>query len=261
MSRAQLSPVRTQIRVIGALVLREMLTRYGRKNIGFFWLFIEPMIFTVAIAGLWTLVRAHTVSSLPIIAFAVTGYSSVLLWRNMPSRCMHAIEANQSLMYHRQVKLFDIYISRLLLESAGVTLSFVALTLVFMALGLMAEPENALQVLFAWLLLTWFGMSLALTIGPLGERYPIVEKIWFPASYILFPLSGAAFILDSVPPGVRELLLYFPMVHGVEMLREGYFGSVFRSYYDVTYLAVTSAVLTFIGLAQVRIAGRGVVLQ
>ncbi|MFN5779339.1 MAG: capsule polysaccharide export ABC transporter permease, partial [Novosphingobium sp.] len=35
-----------QRRVIGALLLREMLTRYGRNNIGFLWLFVEPMLFT-----------------------------------------------------------------------------------------------------------------------------------------------------------------------------------------------------------------------
>jgi capsular polysaccharide transport system permease protein len=34
-----------QIRVIGALMVREMLTTYGRKNLGFLWLFLEPLIF------------------------------------------------------------------------------------------------------------------------------------------------------------------------------------------------------------------------
>ena len=31
-------------RVIGALLLRELLTRYGRNNIGFLWLFVEPRV-------------------------------------------------------------------------------------------------------------------------------------------------------------------------------------------------------------------------
>jgi ABC-type polysaccharide/polyol phosphate export permease len=33
--------------VLGALLIRELLTRYGRHNIGFLWLFVEPMIFTL----------------------------------------------------------------------------------------------------------------------------------------------------------------------------------------------------------------------
>src|SRR5687768_17132883 len=73
-------------RVIGALLLRELLTRYGRNNIGFLWLFVEPMIFTLIITALWSATRTIHGSSIPIVAFAVTGYSSLLLWRNMPGR-------------------------------------------------------------------------------------------------------------------------------------------------------------------------------
>ena len=35
----------------------------------------------------------------------------------------------------------------------------------------------------------------------------VVEKIWHPISYLLFPLSGAAFIADAFPPSIREIVL------------------------------------------------------
>src|SRR3954468_3184908 len=92
---------RVQQRVIHALLMREILTRYGRHNIGFLWLFVEPMIFTTGVTILWSLTKSVHGSTLPIVAFALTGYSSVLLWRNMPARCIGAIEPNLSLMYHR----------------------------------------------------------------------------------------------------------------------------------------------------------------
>ena len=81
-----LRSLRIQMRVIGALLMREVLTRYGRHNIGFLWLFIEPMLFTLGVTALWTFSNVHHGSNIPIVAFAVTGYSSVLLWRNMPGR-------------------------------------------------------------------------------------------------------------------------------------------------------------------------------
>ncbi len=85
--------LRVQGRVLWALLLREMLTRYGRHNIGFLWLFVEPMLFTLGVAALWTAAKAYQGSNLPIVAFALTGYSSVLLWRNMPGRCIGALGA------------------------------------------------------------------------------------------------------------------------------------------------------------------------
>ena len=70
--------------------MREVITRYGRHNIGFLWLFVEPMMFTLGVTALWSLAGMHHSSTLPIVAFAVTGYSSVLLWRNMPGSCGNA---------------------------------------------------------------------------------------------------------------------------------------------------------------------------
>jgi ABC-2 type transport system permease protein/capsular polysaccharide transport system permease protein len=99
-----------QRRVVWALTLREMLTRFGRHNIGFLWLFVEPMLFTLGVTALWTATKAVHGSDLPIVAFAVTGYSSVLLWRNMPSRCINAVTPNLSLLYHRNVRPLDIYL-------------------------------------------------------------------------------------------------------------------------------------------------------
>jgi ABC-type polysaccharide/polyol phosphate export permease len=248
-----------QRRVVYALLMREILTRYGRHNIGFLWLFVEPMIFTLGVTALWYVAGANHGSSLPIAAFALTGYSSVLLWRNMPSRCILSITPNLSLMYHRNVKVIDIFIARLVLEAAGASISFALLTLVFASIGWISLPENLLQVLLAWLLLTWFGFSLAILLGSLSEQYEFIEKLWHPIQYLLFPLSGAAFMVDALPPTAQKYLLYLPMVNGIEMLREGYFGSTIRAHYDLSYMIFSCLLLTLLGLAQTQIVSRKVI--
>lgn len=248
-----------QRRVIWALVLREILTRYGRHNIGFLWLFVEPMIFTLAVTALWTATKTFHGSDLPIVAFAITGYSSVLLWRNMPGRCIGAMQPNLGLLYHRDVRPLDIYLSRIILEAAGATISFVALFLFFYAIDWLTLPQNVLQVIGGWVMLGWFGFGLALFLGALSEHHETVEKIWHPISYIMFPLSGAAFLVDVLPPAAREYVLLLPMVHGVEYLREGYFGSQFTAHYDMAYLFVVNMVLTLLGLARARYVSMTVV--
>jgi ABC-type polysaccharide/polyol phosphate export permease len=250
-----------QRRVIYALLMREVLTRFGRHNIGFLWLFVEPMLFTLGVTALWTIAGLNHGSSLPIVAFALTGYSSVLLWRNMPARAIGSITPNLSLMYHRNVKVIDVFISRLLLEAAGATISFVVLSIIFISIGWMKPPENVLQVILAWVMLAWFGSSLAILLGALSERSEIIDKLWHPAAYLLFPLSGAAFMVDALPPLGQKYILYLPMVHGVEMLREGYFGSAVRAYYDLSYMALCCSILSLLGLAQTRIVSRKVMTQ
>lgn len=241
-----------QKRVFGALLMREIITRFGRHNIGFLWLFAEPMMFTLGVTALWTIAGLHKVSDLPIVAFAVTGYSSVLLWRSMPSRCISAIEPNLPLLYHRNVRLLDVFMARNALEAAGTTISAVVLVLIFRGLEWMEFPEDVLLVAAGWVMLAWFGASLALFLGALSANSELVEKFWHPAAYILFPLSGAAFLVDSLPPAAQSAVLFLPMVHGVECLREGFFGSKVVTHFSLSYVAAWNAGLTVAGLLLTR---------
>ena len=258
MAFAQLSEIgrsaSVQWRVIHALLMREILTRYGRHNIGFLWLFVEPMIFTTGVTILWTLTKAFHGSNLPIVAFALTGYSAVLLWRNMPARCIGSIDPNLSLMYHRNVRVIDIFVARLILEGGGATISFVTLSLLYIYIGWLEPPQDVLTIAAGWLLIAWFGSALAIFLGALAEKTELVEKIWHPVSYLAFPLSGAAFMVDALPSSAQKYILYVPMVNGVELVREGYFGSLVHAHYDIPYMIGCCVTLTLLALSQVAVA-------
>ena len=171
---------------------------------------------------------------------------------------MNSVEPNAALMYHRYVKYLDVLIARGLLEVSGVFVSFLFLVLAFWMAGLTGLPEDPMKVLLALVLLAWFGLSLGLLIGSVSERGELIEKVWHPISYIMFPLSGAAFLVESLPTSTQDFALWLPMVHGVEMLRDGYFGSAFRARYDVGYLVFWNLLLTFSGLLQVRVVAKGI---
>lgn len=242
-------------RVIGALLIREMLTRYGRNNIGFLWLFVEPILFTLVLTALWSATRTIHGSNIPIVAFAITGYLSLLLWRNMPSRCLYALQGNMALLYHRQVTITDVYYARIILEAMAATTSLVVLAIVFYAIDWISLPEDVLQVLGGWLLLAWFGAGLALTVGGLAEKFDVVGKLWPPMSFILFPMSGVAFLADALPPGVRNVVLWLPMLNALEYLREGWFGSLMHAHYSIPYVVLFNFLLTFTGFSLARQVG------
>jgi capsular polysaccharide transport system permease protein len=247
-----------QARVVSALMMREVITRFGRRNLGALWLVAEPMLFTLGVTALWTLIGARHASNIPIVAFAITGYSSVLMWRNTVSRCCSAIEQNFNLLYHRNVRVLDVFLSRIVLEAGGATASFAVLALFFGGIGWIGLPEDPLKVVAGWLMLTWFGASLALFVGALTSFHDVIDRLWHPTSYLLFPLSGAAFMVDWLPPAGREAVLLLPMVHGVELLREGYFGSLVRTHHDIGYMATANLALMFAGLFLLRDASRRV---
>jgi capsular polysaccharide transport system permease protein len=245
-----------QRRVLHALLMREIITRFGRENLGVLWLIVEPMVFTLGVTTLWTAAGLHHGSPIPIVAFAVTGYSSVLMWRNSASKASSAVIQNQSLLYHRNVRVIDVLLTRTLLEIGGATGSFIILSFFFIYIGWMPPPVDLLQVLFGWFMLAWFGACLALVIGAATAFSEIAERLWHPTAYLLFPLSGAAFMVEWLPSNMQKLVLLLPMVHGTEMLRQGYFGNVVRTHYDVGYMGSFCLVMSLAALYLVDQAGR-----
>jgi len=248
-----------QSRVLRALFLRELITRYGRDNLGVLWLIGEPMIFTLGVATIWSLAGlAHGGTGIPIVAFAVTGYSSVLMWRNATSHCTTGIEENKPLLFHRSVLIIDVFFTRIALEIIGATGSLIVLSFFFTFIGWMPMPDNLLMVIGGWFMLAWFGASLALLAGAGTAFSSLVHRLWHPIAYLLFPMSGAAFMVDWLPSKLQYLVLFLPMVHGVELLRHGYFGNVVQTHYDIGYMAECCLALSLCGMYVVREAGRRV---
>lgn len=243
--------IKVQSRVIWALLMREIITRYGRHNVGFLWLFIEPMMFSIGITILWSY-TSHTQGIIPVAGFALTGYSSIVLWRNMVNRLANTSSANQGLLYHSQVKILDLILSRAFLEIAGVTISFIGLSFAFTAVGLMNLPVVPLKVVMAWLLLIWFTICAGMIAAYAGETSEIFDRIWHVMMYLTLPFTGAFGMVSWLPPAVQEILLWSPMVHAVEMLREGYFGLGVNAIYSVFYLMSCNLVLTLVGLVLIR---------
>ena len=131
-------------------------------------------------------------------------------------------------------------------------MSFAGLSVLFIVLGLIDPPKNILEVVGGWLLIAWFGAALAITLGALSHESELVEKLWHPASYLIFPLSGAAFLVDALPEVAQKYVLLIPMVHGTEIVREGYFGSRVNAHYDLGYVLPFCLVLTFVALVATR---------
>ena len=240
-----------QTRVVGALIMREIITRYGRHNIGFMWVFVEPMMFTSGVLAVWTLVHSHS-ARLPLVPFVVTGYSTVLLWRNTITRCGNAVEPNRALLHHRNVRVIDLFIARLVLEIAGATLSFMTLGTLLTLAGVMLPPDDILKCLAAWLLLAWFALAMGLLVGSLATAWDPVDRVWHVLSYLFLPLCGAFYMVDWLPASVQPLALLLPTVHCTELLRDGFFGSGIHPHYSLLYLTVVNSALLLIALVSVR---------
>lgn len=247
-----------QKRVIGALLMREIITRYGRNNIGFLWLFVEPLLMTLMILLLWGAARANQYSDLNIIAFTLTGYPLAMMWRNVSNRAIGAISANASLLYHRNVRVLDTLFARMLLEIAGATIAQIAIVGVLILIGWIPTPADVFYMLMAWLLMAIFAIGLGLVICSIAFKVEAFGKIWGTFSFVMLPLSGVFFFVSSLPQQAQQYVLWMPMVHGTEMFRQGYFGASVITHESISYIVLCNLVLLLLGLIMVNDFSKGV---
>lgn len=245
---------RVQCRVVYALLLREIITRYGRHNLGFGWMIAEPATFCLGIVAIWSFTHGMEGGghSVDIASFAITGYSTILNWRNTVGRCMEAVNPNRSLLFHRNVMIIDVYLARIILELGGVTLAIAGIYIVFIAFGLIAPPADLLKMLAGWLLLSWYSTAMAIFLGALSEYSELVDKIWHPLAYFQLPVSGAMVMASWLPPAYRKIELLFPVPNCVELYRSGYYGESVHAIYDVPYVVGFCLICTWLGLYLTR---------
>ena len=247
-----------QKRVIGALLMREIITRYGRNNIGFLWLFVEPLLLTLVMVLMWKFFRMNNVSALNIVAFTLTGYPMMMMWRNASNRAIGSISANMSLLYHRNVRVLDTIFARMLLEIAGATIAQIAIMSVLIAVRWIEMPADIFYMLLAWLLMAMFAIGLGLIICSVAFHFEPFGKVWGTISFVMMPLSGVFFFVHNLPQQLQHYVLMLPMVHGTEMFRAGYFGNSVITYGNPWFILLCNLVLLLLGLAMVTKFSKGV---
>jgi capsular polysaccharide transport system permease protein len=254
--------LRIQCRVISALMVRETYAKFGRENLGFAWLFAEPLVFALPVLGMWSLIRAHTEHGIPMLAIAWTGYLPILLFRHTCGRVIMFARHGSGLLYHRQVTIADLFVAIVLLEVLSNIAAVLFSGIVLYILGVIDFPVNLPLFFLGYFYMIWWCVAAALVIGPLSERSEVVEKIWSPISYMYLPVSGFFYLACWLPDRVREwVLAIVPPIHGYEMIRAGLLGPVFHAYYDVPRVTVILTVLTAIGLKLMRDTGQYLVLE
>ena len=235
----------TQARVINALVLRETKTRYGEHKIGFLWAILEPAIMVSIFVALFANIRNDNPGGMALVPFMLTGLVPFSFFKDTMTQMQGAIAGNRQLFAFPQVTTFDVIIARGILEIAILASVFTFLLILVDLGGWSIHVERPLDVLAACVLLSMMGLGLGFVFASLSPVIPSTKQI--SSAFLGRPLffgSGLFFTAESIPPIVRDYLLYNPILHAIELLRSGFFYE-FESPYGQWDYAVSWAVGMF----------------
>lgn len=243
---------RIQTRVIHALMLRELHTRFGRENIGFLWIMVEPLLFAGLVAIMWRYMKGAEEHGVSIVAFVVTGYIPITLFRHAVSRSISIFVANSSLLYHRQVKILDFIFVRFVIEMLGGMMAFVLIASVLSLFDAFPVPADFGMLIGGWVLYSLVTLSICFIVAPLSEMSDVVEKFVPVLTYIMIPFSGSFNMVSWLTPAVRDYMLWSPFVNAMELMRGGVWGESLQVFYNVWQPIGFSMVCMVIGLALCR---------
>lgn len=251
------SGILTQIEVVEALVLRETRTRFGANQLGFLWAVIEPALWIATFYALYALAGRQAPAGMDLVSFLLTGLLPFNLFSATANQVSQSINGNKALLFYPQVRILDIVTARTVLEVVTCA-SVLAIFVVGQAVFVQQWPsiDEALDVVLGFALATGLGLGLGLVFCALGVFTKLADRVRGPLIRPLFWCSGLFFTANGLPTEVREVLLYNPIFHAVELVRDGWFFSYDARHADVGYAATWMLCLLVLGLLLERVARR-----
>lgn len=246
-----------QLRVIGALIIREMHTRFGRRRFGYLWLFFEPLL----LGGMIALIHGSGLrggggggdSLRGTFEFFSMGYVLLFALRGMINRAGNTIGSNRGLLYHRQVTLPDLFFARHIIEGVACTGVMAIFTMAGIALG-GEPPDSPMKMICALGLMVLMGQGLALVIGAVTSEWEAIDRLVHAMTYLMMPISGLFFMVEWLPEWAQDAAMWVPTVSLFELLRDGQFGDRVTAHYDLAYVGYWILIPHLLGLAGLRIA-------
>lgn len=218
------------------------------------------MLFAAFVGVIWFVMKGPVEHGISVVAFCVSGYIPLVLFRHVVSRSVGAFKVNASLMYHKQIKLFDFILVRFLVELVGHLMAYMFVGLILWSVKVFPNPFHIGWILLGWLYYSYFDLAIATILAPLCEVSELVEKLIPVTTYIMIPFSGTFYMVSWLVPQLRDFLLYFPPVHAMEMMRLGIFGWEVWPHFEIWYPLAVSTAMLLVGLALCRKVRRTLVV-
>jgi capsular polysaccharide transport system permease protein len=249
------------LRVLAALVLREMTTRYGRSWGGYVWALAEPL----GAIALLTLVFSQMMRSPPIgssfALFYASGYMAFQLFVDISNTTSSAIGVNRSILRYPSVTPLDAILSRFLLslltQVVAMTILFSGIILIF-GVSVSLDPVKLSMAIAISALL---GLGIGALNCVIFAFVPVWHQIWAVISRPLFLVSGIFYLVEDLPEHLRGIIWFNPLVHPVSLMRAGFYGSYDARSASPAYACLIGAVCLLLGLFLLRQNGGRILEQ
>ena len=243
--------------VIFALFLRELQSKFNDK-FGLGWAFLEPFAFIFVLSYLRGLVSGSDIHSIPLFIFMMIGMVGLQSFNSCLQSVSTSIQRNKPLYAFRQVQPISAIVTAGFLEFS---IKVVVIALLCLGLFLMDKTfviDNPLLLIFLFLLIWIFSISLGLIFGIAAAFVPEVDKIKSVLTRPLMFISCVFFSLQDLPEEIWPYLTWNPLVHFNELARYACFESYGQKGVSLSFIIESTIILLFLSLSLYHITWKRV---
>ena len=219
-----------------ALFLRELTRRFTQSYIGLFWTFFEPFYQVAFLVILKVIIFGRESDNFDYIIFVSIAMTAFVMFKNILTSALGAFASNKNLFVYRQVKPIDTIFSRIMIELFLTSIVILIFSILAYYFNFNTNIENLVLVTFAYIWLLVFASALGIFFAILGTYTKVIAHIVGLFMRGLILLSAIFYPLNIISPELREILLYNPLVHFMEMIHGAYFYTLNDHYVDYIYM-------------------------
>ncbi|MEE7459949.1 ABC transporter [Methylobacterium fujisawaense] len=244
-ARHEKSPSESYLHVLHALILRDMRTRFGASLWGYGVIVLWPCVHVFVLIAIYTFQKVAAPLGDNRALFFATGAVPVLVFQYISREVMKSVVMNRPLTYYPQVKLFDVVLSRVLVEIVTGFLALLVVVSVLVAIGSNPIPADPFTAMCGYLAAILLGIGIGTINVAIIGFFPGWMIGYALFSIILYVSSGVMFLPSYMPDKIYYWMKYNPALQCAEWVRSAYYpyaGIQVDSLY-VLMFALTSATI------------------
>jgi len=220
--RYALSQLLLQLRIISAVARREMELRAAKGLFGVVGVFLEPLVLIGTFLALRILLRgAGEGSYMNLLLWLSMGFVPFFMFAEVAIKAISGVEKNSTLYFYRRLRPLDSLMGNALLTTQIFGLLLLVITMAVTIWEWRPQVAAFGITIFVVIGIAVLGFGVGLSTLILGHRLPVVA--WFVKMFlrrILLWTSCIFFPIRIVPDQFRPWILWNPLAHGIEILRQ-----------------------------------------
>jgi capsular polysaccharide transport system permease protein len=240
------------LRVVAALMLREMDTRFGRAAGGYLWAIAQPLGTILLLSVAFSLMLRTPPMGTSFMLFYATGIVPFNMYRSISTSVAASVTTNRGLLSYPVVNVLDAVIAKFLLELCT---AIVIAVIVFAAVILFFELHVVLDfaaIVAGFTLAALLGLGVGTLNCVLYGFFPTWRNVWRMLSRPLFLLSGVLFLYESLPGNLQAILWWNPLAHVLAVMRSGFYGTYEPQFVSYPYVLGWVLAMFFVGAYLLR---------